>query len=133
MSRVGGRLKAVEHPWPGGSRHAADAVLTLSYLDPAIKAAMNLRISDELLEICREAGYTISSYDRSLEPEEAKRVEGMTIKWGIRTAYSTARRVTEVIYHRGDLGKEPMMLLTGRDAVEVVAKFRELLNRYKKG
>lgn len=131
LCRVGRRLKAVEHPWPGGSRHVADAVLTLHSLDASIRAAMNLKLSEEVLEACRRAGFAVSSYDRSLEPEDVKRVEGMTIRWGVRAAYHSAGRVTDVIYHRGDVGKEPMALLTGKDAVEVVAKFRELLRHYK--
>jgi hydroxymethylpyrimidine/phosphomethylpyrimidine kinase len=53
------------------------------------------------------------------EPEEIKRVEGMTIPWGVNQAIKRFGNIPDVIYHRGDIGKEPMIVILGKDAVSL--------------
>jgi hydroxymethylpyrimidine kinase/phosphomethylpyrimidine kinase len=130
IAKVGNRLKATSCPSPGGSRHVANAVLTLSSINPSIRAAMNIAYSETLIELAQKIGLSISSYDRREEPEDIKKKEGMTIIWGVRRAYESVGRITDLIYHKGDWGKEPMILITGRNAEEVVEKFSKLLNEY---
>jgi predicted fused transcriptional regulator/phosphomethylpyrimidine kinase len=43
----------------------------------------------------------------------------MTTRWGAEQAIRRAGRVPDIIYHRGDYGKEPMIVLLGRTATEV--------------
>jgi len=129
--RVFKRLKSVSEPWIGASRHIADALLTIIQYDNTKRAAMNIRFSRELLEIVGDLGLTISSYDRGQEPPEIKAVEGMTIRWGVARAFESAGKVTDIIYHTGDWGKEPMILITGRNSIEVVEKFLKILERYR--
>jgi hydroxymethylpyrimidine/phosphomethylpyrimidine kinase len=90
--------------------------------DPSTRAAINIRFDDDVLRACDALGFSVSSYDRSKEPEEIKKVEGMSIPWGVEEAVSSAGGVTDVIYHRGDVGKEAMALIFGQDAREVVRK-----------
>ncbi|MCS7146169.1 MAG: bifunctional hydroxymethylpyrimidine kinase/phosphomethylpyrimidine kinase [Nitrososphaerota archaeon] len=128
--RVFDRLKATTHPWMGGSRHVADAILTILQYDHSRRAAMNLKFSEDLLDVAEELGFTISSYDRSQEPPEIKSVEGMTIRWGVARAYEATGKVTDIIFHRGDWGKEPIIMITGRNSLEVAEKFLLLLGKY---
>lgn len=128
--RIGNKLKASSCPRPGGSKHVANAILTILSINPSIRAAMNIWYSEELIELAKSLGMKVSSYDRAEEPEEIKKKEGMTIKWGVRKACEKAGEVTDIIYHRGDWGKEPMILITGKNAVEVVEKFSRLLKEY---
>jgi len=65
---------------------------------------------------------TISFYDRKEEPEEIKMVEGMTIPWGVREAIKRVGKTPDVIYHKGDIGKEPMIVILGEQAYDL-AKF----------
>ncbi len=130
IAKVGNRLKANSCPSPGGSRHVANAVLTLSSINPSIRAAMNIAYSETLIELAKKIGLSVSSYDRREEPEDVKKKEGMTIIWGVRRAYESAGRITDLIYHKGDWGKEPMILIIGRNAEEVVEKFSKLLKEY---
>ncbi len=124
---VGQRLKASSHPWMGASRHVANTILTIMSYEPSRRAAMNIRFTEEALEAARKIDMSISHYDRSQEPASIKNVEGMTIKWGIARAYEEAGKVTDLIYHTGDWGKEPMITITGRDSIDVVLKFKQLL------
>ncbi|MEM0445366.1 MAG: bifunctional hydroxymethylpyrimidine kinase/phosphomethylpyrimidine kinase [Nitrososphaerota archaeon] len=125
---VFGSLKAYEHPWVGASSHVADAVLTMMRYNPAIRAAMNIKYSEKVLDTAKEIGLSISSYDRAEEPKDIKAVEGMTIRWGVARAYESAGKVTDIIFHRGDWGKEPMITITGRNAVEVVKKLQRIID-----
>jgi hydroxymethylpyrimidine/phosphomethylpyrimidine kinase len=65
-------------------------------------------------------GLRIGFYDRKKEPRNLKVREGASIPWGIKTAIKKLGRVPDIIYHQGDLGKEPMIIMLGRDPVEIV-------------
>ncbi len=120
--RVNGGFRPVSEPWFGGSKHVARAVLTAMKHDPTVRSAINIRFDEKILKAVEELNFSISSYDRSKEPAEIKYSEGMTVPWGIGEAIKSAGRVTDVIYHRGDFGKEPMIIIFGQDAFEVVRK-----------
>lgn len=126
---VFGSLKAASHPWMGASKHVADAILTIMKYDSSVRAAINIKFSEEALQAAKELGMSISSYDRAEEPPDIKSVEGMTIRWGVARAYESAGKVTDIIYHRGDWGKEPMITITGKNAIEVAQKFQKILNK----
>jgi hydroxymethylpyrimidine/phosphomethylpyrimidine kinase len=122
MVNAGGRLRASSFPRPGGSKHVASAVLVAHSMDRRVRAAMNVRYDERILESAVRLGMSVSSYDRSREPPEIKGVEGMTIRWGVREAFNQAGKVTDIVYHLGDFGKEPMITIFGENAVDVVKK-----------
>jgi len=121
------KVKASEHPWFGASKHVAKAILTVMRHHPRIRAAMNIRYDEKFIEAAKKLGWRISFYDRREEPEEIKRIEGATIPWGIETAIRRIGAIPDMIYHLGDWGKEPMILIFGEDALSVVEKLRSLL------
>ena len=112
----------------GSSSHLARAILTAMEFEPSIRAAVNIAYSPELVAAAEKIGYTVSYYDRREEPPELKKVEGATIPWGVRKAVERAGgRVPDIVYHLGDVGKEPMMVIFARTASEAVAKLLEIL------
>ncbi|MCS7129154.1 MAG: bifunctional hydroxymethylpyrimidine kinase/phosphomethylpyrimidine kinase, partial [Candidatus Caldarchaeum sp.] len=127
--RVGSGFKPASEPWFGGSRHVAKAVLTAAKHDPTVASAINIRFDEEILRKIEAAGLSTSSYDRSKEPEEVKRAEGMTVPWGVEEAVKSAGGVPDVIYHRGDVGKEAMALVFGQDPYEVVRKLVKIVGK----
>jgi len=127
--KVGEGVKASSCPRFGASRHLASAILTAMEVDPRFKAAMNIRYSPLAIEVCRGLGLKISSYDRGEEPESVKKIEGGTIPWGTRTAIEKIGCVPDVVYHLGDWGKEPMISVLGRSAVDVVEKALKIAER----
>jgi len=116
---VNGKAKAADCPDFGVSRHLAKYVLTAMKYDSSIRAAINIRYSTNILDVCRKFGLVISFYDRRKEPEEIKKVEGMSVPWGTKQAIKAAGKVPNVIYHEGDWGKEPMIVLLGENAIDV--------------
>lgn len=117
-----GGAKAVGNAKFGCSSHLARYILEITKHDEKKRAAINIKFSEETLKVLGELGLVTSSYDRMREPEEIKRVEGMTIPWGIREAIKAVGRAPDVVYHRGDTGKEPMVVIFGENAYDL-AKF----------
>lgn len=119
ITTVYGYPKAVMPPDFMSSSHMARLVLSIMKHDPSIRSAINMKYEPDIIEICEKLGLKTSSYDRSNEPQEVKEVEGGTIPWGVDTAIKSAGYIPDIIYHRGGWGKEAMICLVGRDAVEV--------------
>jgi len=109
----------------GASRHLARAVLKAMEYDENVRAVMNIKYEDRIIEAAKKI-FSVSFYDRSEEPEEVKKKEGATIPWGIEYAIKKAGKMPDIIYHRGDIGKEPMILIFGRSPSNVVEKFMRL-------
>ncbi|MEM4494821.1 MAG: bifunctional hydroxymethylpyrimidine kinase/phosphomethylpyrimidine kinase [Candidatus Caldarchaeum sp.] len=119
----------VSEPWFGASKHVANAVLTAMKYDPSIRSAANIRFDDEILATLETLGFSVSFYDRSSEPEDVKKEEGRTIPWGVEEAVKKAGGVVDVVYHRGDVGKEPMAVVFGVDAFDVARKLIRISRR----
>jgi hydroxymethylpyrimidine/phosphomethylpyrimidine kinase len=112
-------VRAMGCPRFGASRHIANTILAVKEHDPSKRAGLNLKYSDEIIKACENLGLTVSFYDRREEPEDIKNIEGMTTIWGTKEAVKRAGKTPDVIYHLGDWGKEPMIVLVGKSAVEV--------------
>ncbi len=131
--RAGERIVVTTCPTFGASRHVANYVLVAMKYDPNVRAAMNIKYSEEIINVCKELGWKVSFYDRSKEPPEVKKIEGRSTIWGADVAIKALGQVPDVIYHRGDWGKEPMTIILGKDAIDVVNKILRLLNALKEG
>lgn len=110
-------VKSSSPPDFGASSHLARYILEVVKHDPSKRAAINMKFSEKILDVLSGKGLKISFYDRREEPEEIKLIEGMSIPWGVKVAIERAGGVPDVIYHKGDVGKEPMIVLIGEDAV----------------
>lgn len=111
------------------SSHVASALLAYMSVNPDFRCAINIRFDRRVVDVCKSL-FSISSYDRAQEPKKIKRREGSSIAWGILAALSK-NRFAEVIYHKGDIGKEPMITLFGRNPAEVVNKINSILKNYE--
>ncbi|MCW4040039.1 MAG: bifunctional hydroxymethylpyrimidine kinase/phosphomethylpyrimidine kinase [Candidatus Bathyarchaeota archaeon] len=118
--KIGNRVHASSCPTFDVSSHVARTVLVAMQYDRKIRSAMNIRHSPEILDRCRAFGWSISSYDRREEPPEIKAIDGQTTSWGAHQAIKAVGHVPRLIYHEGDWGKEPMIILFGQTPDEVV-------------
>ena len=116
---INGKPMAFTEPNFGASSHMARLVLSMMEHDPTRRSALNMRYHPCIIGICKKLGLQVSSYDRSMEPENARKVEGGTIPWGVEEAINKIGCVPDVVYHTGSWGKEPIICLVGPDAVEV--------------
>ncbi len=120
--RPGGMVKF------GASKHVASAVLSFMKFNPLIRSAVNIRFDDALLDSCKSL-YPTTEYCRDEEPEKLKQIEGRTISWGVQKALLKNPK-SEIIYHKGDFKKEPMILVFGQHPLEMIVKIREIIRRY---
>jgi len=120
--RLGDSMAAVGFPSFGASRHVAKIILTAMRFDPRMRCAANIRFSEEVIEACRRAGLKVSSFDRSLEPDDVKAREGATLSWGVEECLKRAEGFPDIVFDRGDVGKEPMVRVLGADPADVVQK-----------
>jgi hydroxymethylpyrimidine kinase/phosphomethylpyrimidine kinase len=110
----------------GASKHIANIILTVMKFDPEYCSAMNIRYSKENIVQLREKGFLVGHFDRRLEPKRVKEKEGSSLEWGVREVLRRWKRVPDFIYDQGDVGKEPMIRVLGRDPQEVVNKILKL-------
>jgi hydroxymethylpyrimidine kinase / phosphomethylpyrimidine kinase / thiamine-phosphate diphosphorylase len=111
----------------GASRHVASAVIAYMTINPVFRSAINIRFEAALVKKCRSV-FSVASYDRSREPKMIKRKEGSSVSWGILSALSKNPRA-DFIYHTGEVGKEPMITLFGRNPAEIVEKIKIILKK----
>ena len=119
--RIGNKVRVSSAPAFGASSHVAKMVLVAMKYDDRIRSAMNIKYHTSLIRVAKTK-FAVSSYDRREEPKEIKMQEGKSTTWGAEQAIKKAGKVPDVIYHEGDWGKEPMVVVLGEDAEDVVKK-----------
>lgn len=129
--KIGKKAKVAGGVGFGASKHVASAVLAIMHHDKSIRSGINIKYDERIIEICKKLRWKVSSYDRRNEPEEVKSKEGMTVQWGIEQAISQINALPDVVYHTGDWGKEPMILMFGKNPEEVVSKTILILHEYE--
>lgn len=126
--RIGKVARPVSNIEFGASRHVASAVLAYMTINRSMRCAMNIRYDKKLLKIAKRL-FEISEYQRITEPISLKKKEGETILWGIKTAL-LSNPAAEIIYHKGEVGKEPMIMIFGTEPNDVLNKIKKILNNY---
>jgi hydroxymethylpyrimidine/phosphomethylpyrimidine kinase len=127
--RIGGSAVPASYIEFGASRHMASAIIGCMRVNPSLRSVINIRFSDELVKVCKKL-FSVSSYDRSREPKGVKRKEGSSVSWGTMQALLHNPKA-DVIYHRGDVGKEPMITVFGENPGKVAEKIRAVLGNYR--
>jgi hydroxymethylpyrimidine/phosphomethylpyrimidine kinase len=126
LVRLHDKIASVGCPSFGASRHIATIILTMMRHDPTYRSAMNIRFSEKILKQCETLGWQVCFFDRFLEPKEIKQREGSTLEWGTETVLAREKDIPDIIFDRGDMGKEPMIRVLGRTPGEVVGKILRL-------
>lgn len=131
LIRWGPTLRRLSSPVFGASRHIARIILTAMTSAPGMRAAMNIRYSQEIVRACEKLGLSVSTFDRRDEPPASKEREGSSLEWGVRSVIDAEGRVPTIIWDRGDFGKEAMIRVLGSGALEVaetVVRIRRTLS-----
>ena len=115
-------IATVSDPEFGASKHIAQVILTVMKYDNQLRAAMNIRFDESFIKRCKSLKFRVRSFDRQYEPEEVKEREGSSLKWGIESIVKEEGLVPDIIFDKGDLGKEPMIRVIGKDPMDVVYK-----------
>ena len=110
----------------GGSKHVATALLTINKKYSKIQSAINLRYREETISKIKKLRLTTYDYDRNQEPQNVKN-KGSTIEWGMKSAIKNSKKAPDIIYHKGDFGKEPMIIVFGETPDAVIKKILKII------
>jgi len=108
----------------GGSQHVATAVIEVSKKFPEIRSAINIKYEPKLITKAKKRKMLVLSYDRKKESKNSKLKENSSISWGISSCLKS--KTPDIIFHKGDLGKEPMIILFGKTPAEIVKKIKQI-------
>jgi len=108
----------------GGSQHVGTAVIQVNKKFPEIRSGLNIKYDPKIISKAKKSRYTILSYDRNREPKKSRQKENSSISWGISSSLNA--KSPDIIYHKGDLGKEPMILIFGKNPDEIIRKVSKL-------
>jgi hydroxymethylpyrimidine/phosphomethylpyrimidine kinase len=121
--RTGNLARLTGFPALGGSEHVANIVLTAMRHDPNIRAGLNFRFSDDIIRVCKRLKLRVAEFNRNKEPRGVK-----TMIWGTKQAIKKTGVVPDIIYDRGAPGKEAMIRLLGRSAIEIAKTALKISN-----
>lgn len=110
----------------GSSSHVARALLTYMRFFPDVRCCANLRYKVEIVERAKELGFVVLESLRSKEPEDIKSEEGRSLDFIIESVLKDQGIPPDIIYDRGDFGKEPMVRLFARDTEDLIKKMEML-------
>ncbi len=126
--KVKKEVEALRDPEFGASSHVARIVLSANRFDKNIRSAMNVKYQKEWIEKLKsERTFCIGSFSRKEEPQYIKEKEGSTLDWGVTLVCENLGRVPDIIYDEGDIGKEPVIRVLGKDAIDVVTKIKKMV------
>lgn len=117
-----GRLFFKGAPEFGASSHVARLCLTYMRRYPHMRSAVDIRYDERLLAAARERGLSAVFWDRRKEPDGVRQTEGRSLDYLVEAALAQAPLPPDIIYDHGDVGKEPIIRLFGRDPHELIEK-----------
>lgn len=108
----------------GASDHVARMILTANRYDRHIRSAINIKFSEDILDICKKIKFSIEEFDRNDEPDGIS-----TMEWGVMEGIKkNDNNVPDIIFDRGSIGKEPMIRIFGESAYTIVEKIKKILD-----
>ena len=108
----------------GGSQHVATALIEVSKKFPDIRSAINIKYEPKLITKAKKRKMSVLSYNRKKESKNSKLKENSSISWGVSSCLKS--EMPDIIYHKGDLGKEAMIIVFGNTPSEVVKKIKQI-------
>ncbi|MFA6035478.1 MAG: bifunctional hydroxymethylpyrimidine kinase/phosphomethylpyrimidine kinase [Candidatus Micrarchaeia archaeon] len=120
IRHAGGAARSIGLVDFGASSHVARMLLMFSKKYPAIRSAINIAYSPSILAACRKLGLSVVVADRMMEPKEISAKEGASLGWLVENALSSSRTQPAAIYFTGSVGREPSIVLFGKNPAEAV-------------
>jgi hydroxymethylpyrimidine kinase/phosphomethylpyrimidine kinase len=130
ISNVGKAIRIPNVVEFGSSSHLSNAIIEANRFNISLRSVINIKNNKKILDICKR-NFSCSYYNRKDEPLASRQKEGSTIKWGISTVFRKDPEA-EVIFHDGDYGKEPMILIFGKDPQDVYNKVKLVISNIQR-
>lgn len=136
ITKIGSRAKACGYPGFGASSHMERIVLEVMKIDRRLRAGINFAWSEKLASWLKEwansQGISFGHIDRSKEPEAVSKAEGVSIPWKIRFLLDHYGIIPRIFYESAGMGKEPLFVVLGEDAVSVATLSTTIAREWKR-
>jgi hydroxymethylpyrimidine/phosphomethylpyrimidine kinase len=106
----------------GASSHVARLILTYMRHYPYVRACVNIRYDKAILAKAKERNMYVVFFDRKKEPSKVRGAEGKSLDYLVDIILRRVKRPPDIIYDKGDTGKEPIIRLFARDPQELTEK-----------
>ncbi|MHA1292351.1 MAG: thiamine-phosphate synthase family protein, partial [Promethearchaeota archaeon] len=134
IAGIEGRITIIsDYPYAAGdvkfgvSNHTARLLLTAKKYDKSINFVINLRYNPKLInKILKNTDLDLQEIKRNEQPEETKEKESLTMQWLIKKSINKIRRIPDIIWDKGAIGKEPMIRLFGKNAENIIKKLEKI-------
>jgi len=131
---VNGYPLASGMPKWGGSDHMARLVIEARKHNPGVNAGINFKCDDGIIKVvkkyAREKKLVFGWIDRTCEPDEVSKADGMSMPWKIKQLVRIGGRMPAIFYEGDGWGKDPLFVALGIDAVSVVKTAMDIARRY---
>ncbi len=123
IHRVCKHARVLGHVNFGASKYMATVVLAAMRADPEMRAAVNVKRTEDHLRRAREAGLVVASFERDAEPADTPK----DVEWGTLEAIRATGAVPDVVEDAGGMRMEAVMRVLGREPAELVDKVRRIM------
>ncbi|MFW9895868.1 MAG: thiamine-phosphate synthase family protein [Candidatus Thorarchaeota archaeon] len=121
MPKAAGKIKF------GVAEHTARLILLAKKFDNSVSFVMNLRYSPELVnDIQEKTDLELIEINREKQPEEIKQKEFSTMQWLIKDSIERKGKISDIIWDKGSIGKEPMIRLFGKNSTDIITKLEKI-------
>lgn len=124
-ARIGRRSDSIyfrEDPEFGASSHVARLILTYIRYYPHMRACVNIRYDEAILSKAKEHDMHVVFFDRKKEPSKVRGAEGKSLDYLVDIILRRVTAPPDIIYDKGDIGKEPIIRLFARNPLELIKK-----------
>lgn len=120
---VNGMPKASGLPKWGASDHMARLIMETRKYSSEINAGINFKCDAQIIkvvkEFCSKNHISFGYIDRKQEPEDITLEDKKSMPWKIKQLKDKYNSVPKIFYESEGWGKEPLFVITGKDALEV--------------
>ena len=128
---VNGLPKACGEVKFGASNHTARLVLTAKKFDNSINFVMNLKYIPRIIDSLQtNSSLDLIEFERETQPVNVEKKEDSTMQWLIRESFEKYKKIPDIIWDKGAIGKEPMMRLFAKTSENVIKKLKEIMEHY---
>lgn len=124
-ARIGKRSDGIYFrgdPEFGASSHVARLILTYMRHYPFMRACASIRYDKAVLARAKERNMYVVFFDRRKEPSNVRGAEGKSLDYLVDRILRRVTTPPDIIYDRGDIGKEPIIRLFARNPQELIEK-----------
>ncbi len=131
--KVNKNITTLEEPQFNCSRWMSRVILAVTKNNFAWRSAMNIKFSTDIIKTVRKAGFIVESFKREDEPPNLTLDSRYkNIEWGTDMVLRETGFVPDAIYDKGGHGKEGMIRIFGKDALDVAHKVSVIAENYSK-